>query len=371
MRNHPYSDLPGHCFWSRTHRAADLPDPEVTPGLDISPEDRIATAGSCFAQHIAQRLQRSGYDYLVTEEAHPVIDPPVAKAFNYGTFSARFGNIYTARQLHQLALRAYGLFTPKEDVWEQPDGTLVDPFRPAIQPGGFSCRAAFLKDRERHFAAVRRMIEDASVFVFTFGLTEGWMSKEDGAVFGLAPGVAGGKFDPARHAFANFTASETAADFAAFAAFARERNPDLRFVVTVSPVPLAATARKDAGVLVANTYSKAALRVAAEEVSRTVERCWYFPSYEIITSAASKGAHFARDLRSVEPAGVDRVMRLFLRTCTRSGGPATDVDAAARRAAKAASKAAGVSSDEDAFTAEVGRTLDVICEETLIEEAAR
>ena len=95
-------------------------------------------------------------------------------------------------------------------------------------------------------------------------------------------------------------------------------NPTARMIVTVSPVPLIATA---AGrhVLVSTAYSKAALRVACEELVAARPDVAYFPSYEIVTGNFTHGAYFAPDLRSVTEAGVAHVMRVFLRHFTRSG----------------------------------------------------
>jgi hypothetical protein len=38
----------------------------------------------------------------------------------------------------------------------------------------------------------------------------------------------------------------------------------------------------------------------------------YFPSYEVITGAYTRGRYFAEDLRNVTEEGVSHVMRLFL-----------------------------------------------------------
>ena len=40
---------------------------------------RIASAGSCFAQHIARHLRQTGFNFLVTETAHPMV--PAADAY--------------------------------------------------------------------------------------------------------------------------------------------------------------------------------------------------------------------------------------------------------------------------------------------------
>ncbi|KNG92235.1 GSCFA domain-containing protein [Pseudaestuariivita atlantica] len=350
----PYSGLPDHCFWSRSHRGRARPeiDPVVKGGFTLTPEMKIATAGSCFAQHIAKHLQGAGYNYFVTEDAHPVISPVVARQFGYGVFSARYGNIYTVRQLLQLAGRAFGEFTPVEDVWEV-DGGFVDPFRPNVTEKPFPTMEAFTAAREAHYAAVREMLTEADVFVFTLGLTEAWVSREDGTVFAMAPGVAGGTFDPERHEFHNFTVDEIVQDFTDFATGLRTANPDVKILLTVSPVPLIATAREDQSVITATAYSKAVLRVAAEQLSATVPDCFYFPSYEVITGNHAGGDYFASDLRDVEPAGVAHVMSLFMRHYTEAGAEA----------------APEVKDGDPRFEDEVQDMLDVICDELMIEKS--
>jgi hypothetical protein len=227
-------------------------------------------------------------------------------------FSARYGNLYTTRQLSQLLARAYDTFRPDDRAWHRSDGRLADPFRPQIEPEGFATVDELEASRAAHFAAVRRMFENLDVFVFTLGLTESWRAKADGAVFPLAPGVAAGEMDASRYEFVNFSVGEVAADLDQFIGQLREINPRARVILTVSPVPLIAT-YEDRHVLVSTTYSKAVLRVAAEDASRRYPHCAYFPSYEIITGNYNCGSYFERDLRSVTRAGVDHVMRLFFR----------------------------------------------------------
>lgn len=351
----PYSNLPDHCFWSRTHRGVKpgAIDPVVKGGFKITPKMKIATAGSCFAQHIARHLKSQGYNYLVTEQAHPVISDPVAHAFGYGVFTARYGNLYTTRQLLQLAQRAYGMFTPSEDIWQEGE-KLIDPFRPNIQPDGFATRQEFDSARDTHFAAVREMIETCDVFVFTFGLTEAWVSKKDGAVFPLAPGVAGGTFDTKTHAFVNFTVSEVAEDFRAFVALMRKNNPKVKILMTVSPVPLIATAREDQSVICATSYSKSVLRVACEELQATLPATYYFPSFEVITGNSTRGTYFGEDLREVEEAGVAHVMSLFMRHYTNGNA-----------------KTPSATPKADSFQEEIAKALDIICDEELIERAVK
>jgi len=358
----PYSTQPAHAFW-RAAVAEVAPgelDPVVSFALKIDRETRVATAGSCFAQHIARRLRDRGFNYYVAEPPHPMLTEDMAKAYNYGTFSARYGNLYTSRQLKQLVDRAYGRFEPSEDRWhDEQTGRWIDPFRPNIQPEGFASEEELLEDRAQHLAAVRTMFETLDVFVFTFGLTECWASRVDGAVYPMCPGVAGGTFDPAKHLFLNLTVADLMSDMRAFLTRLRELNPTSRVIFTVSPVPLAATAEQK-HVLPATAYSKSILRVAAEMLCRERADTHYFPSYEIITSASSRGRYFAANCRDVTEEGVDHVMRLFFQHV--AGEP---VATPLREESPNNTQASGRDLIDRLQT-----VVEVICEEQLIETQA-
>jgi hypothetical protein len=309
----PYCGLADYQFWRRAIERTPLRsvDPVVVGKFKLKKTDRVATAGSCFAQHISRTLESSGLNYYVVEESPPGMTRDEGLAKNYRVFSARFGNLYTARQLLQLFDRAYNSFVPQDNAWVRNNGRWADPFRPTIEPEGFAAEKDVEDARIGHLSAVRSMFETLDVFVFTLGLTEGWRSKLDGAVFPLAPGVAAGAMDHQRYEFVNFSVAETAHDLNAFIRRLRLVNPRSRIILTVSPVTLIAT-YEDKHVLVSTTYSKSVLRAAAEEAALQNEDVAYFPSYEIITGAFTRGAYFENDLRSVRAEGVEHVMSLFL-----------------------------------------------------------
>ncbi len=352
---HPYEGIGPYARWD--HGVATVPAAEVDPvvrfPLKITPEQRVVTAGSCFAQHISRYLKAAGFNHLVTEPGHPLLPPKVRNAFNYGVYSARFGNVYTSRQLEQLFRRAYGTLVPTDEAWERPDGRLVDPFRPTVQPEGFHTREELDADRRQHLAAVRQAFEALDVFVFTLGLTECWQAVSDGSVFPLVPGVAGGTYDPGRYAFTNLGVDDVVQDMTRFINALRTVNPAATVVLTVSPVPLNATA-EDRHVLLSTTYSKAVLRVASETLTRTLPGVHYFPAYEIVTGSFSRGQYFGDDLRSVTEAGVEHVMSLFFRHATTAGGfrRATTVETPESTAPKAIGP--------------VGLALEVLCDEELL-----
>jgi hypothetical protein len=92
-------------------------------------------------------------------------------------------------------------------------------------------------------------------------------------------------------------------------------------LLTVSPVPLTATASGH-HVLTATSYSKSVLRAIAGQMTAEFKFIDYFPSYEIITNPVFRGMFFGPNMRSVEQAGVDTVMRHFFADQARVFGAA-------------------------------------------------
>lgn len=308
----PYTGLPERAFWRSAvaSRAPLDPGDLYVPRFTISRQDKIATAGSCFAQHIGRALRGAAFNVLDCEPAPSDLDTDEAGARGYGLFSARYGNIYTARQLLQLLLEAEGQVRPATAVWER-NGRFYDSQRPGTLPDGQSSEAAVLADRSRHLAALRGLFRDLDLFVFTFGLTEAWIHRATGTVYPTAPGTIAGRHDPSVFAFRNFDATEVLADFEAFRAALLQINPGVRFLVTVSPVPLTATAT-DMHVEVATAYSKATLRAVCGMLVARHADIDYFPSYELITSQNARGVYFEPNMRNVSSQGVAAAMHLFM-----------------------------------------------------------
>jgi hypothetical protein len=309
----PYSDLPPSAYWRTGVVEADKtlwPD-VFTPKFQITAETAIATAGSCFAQHIGRTLKGQGMTVLDAEPAPKNLNDEDAKRLSYGIYSARYGNIYTPRQLREL-LDDVAQDKVHEDLFWQKGDRFFDALRPGVEPDGFESLSMAMKQRHTHLACVRQLLSETDIFVFTLGLTEAWMDDTAGRVMALAPGVIAGDYDPARYRFHNFTFDELVDDLDAIYSALKTINLDIKLLLTVSPVPLTATASGD-HILAATTYSKAVLRAVAGEISDTYDAIDYFPSYELVTTWAQDIPAFEANLRSVTPQMVDRVMSVFLR----------------------------------------------------------
>ena len=350
---HPYKTAPDIAFWSRA----------VAAGFDagaackadealIRRDDLVASAGSCFASNLVPYLEHAGFRYLRVEAPHPALDGVPAENLGYANFSAAYGNVYSPRQLLQLLRRSHGQFRPTEDRWHVGDA-VIDPFRPGLRYPAQSDLEFDLLTRQ-HLAAVHEVFRTATVFIFTLGLTEAWYSSVDGAVFPACPGTVAGRFDAARHHFVNFSVAEIIADLEAFVRELRVLNPRVRLILTVSPVPLVATAT-NGHVLPASVYSKSVLRVAADEIRRRFEGVTYFPAYEIVSGPQAPDHFYAADRRNVSEAAVQTVMSAFLGAC------GVAVDSVAVQQDRAAKVVSGPTLSEVIVAAE--------CEELMADEA--
>ena len=175
----PYSDQPPRAFWRRAVGGQDITRIDQlfdgVPGLAAS---GIATAGSCFAQHIGKALRARGLHYMDYEPPPHFLTAEQAETFGYGIYSCRYGNIYTVRQLRQLFDEVFGRRTPEDAIWVK-DGRCFDALRPGIEPRGFGSPDEAAALRASHLSRVRALFSELDIFVFTLGLTEAWVSNKD------------------------------------------------------------------------------------------------------------------------------------------------------------------------------------------------
>jgi hypothetical protein len=311
QHQNPYVGLPETAFW-KTAVAAKNPL-EISqlwrPKFPVAPDHRVITAGSCFAQHFSRALVARDYKWIDSEPAPKLLSAAQAQAFNYGIFSFRSGNIYTARMLRQWLSYAFEEEEQPAEYWQK-EGRIYDPLRPAIEPDGFASVAEMQASRAATLAAIRTAVTEADVFVFTMGLTESWRHRETGLEYAMCPGTLAGDYDPACHEFVNQGYAGIWRDMRAALKILRRANAKLKVLLTVSPVPLTATASGQ-HVLLATSHSKSVLRAVAGELAADNKQVDYFPSYEIITHPAFRGMFYAPNQRSVVPQGVNHVMESF------------------------------------------------------------
>jgi len=307
----PYSNLPEKSFWKPAVASKSLFDIEELwdPKFRLRKKHKIATFGSCFAQYIGRALKHNGYKWLSTEPAPAGLSKENATKFNYDVFSSRTGNIYTTTLLEQWIDWSIGLKAVPDEIWCKNE-RYFDPFRPNIEPDGFASEQELIASREATLGSFRRCLEEADFFVFTLGLTEKWCNTDLGYEYPMCPGTIAGDFDPDVHEFSNMGYLEVSKALSRCIKKIRSVNKNMKFIFTVSPVPLTATYSGN-HVLVATMESKSILRAVVGDLVQKRKFIDYFPSYEIINSPAFRATFFQPNMRTVNPRGVAFVMESF------------------------------------------------------------
>ncbi|TVU91624.1 GSCFA domain-containing protein [Vreelandella titanicae] len=315
--NNAYKELEKKCFWNPSVGNINPLDIQqvCNPKFKIEKSDKIATYGSCFAQHIGKNLKQRNFDWLITEKAPEFISKELREEYNYGAFSARTGNIYTTTLLRQWIKNSINNQSIVE-VWKK-NNRYYDLFRPTIEPNGFSSENELIASIRHTENCFKQSITNCNIFIFTLGLTESWMNIENGFEYPISPGVAAGEFDPYKHIFINQNYQIVYNSLEESISELKKINKDIKIILTVSPVPLVAT-KTDKHILAANTYSKSTLRAVAGDLANKLSYVEYFPSFEIINSHIFRGIFFNNNQRTVNPHGVDFVMNHFFNSFFRS-----------------------------------------------------
>ena len=237
----------------------------------VGPATRIVTAGSCFASNLLRWMPQLGLHPFFVEEPPAYFTDDEVAAHHYREFSARYGNVYTVRQLRQLVEQALGERPMIELLADDGNGAF-DLLRPHVRPGGFTTRA---EAAPRPGVPPRLRAADAGSRRRCSchpRAHRGMGGRADRRRLSSLPGTAAGTFDPARHRRVNFDYPSVLEDLVWTIDAVGRHNPALQWILTVSPVPLVATHTSDS-VIVASSYSKSVLRAVCGAVTQARGRC--------------------------------------------------------------------------------------------------
>jgi len=250
----------------RLRRAIFLP--AIRPGFAIGPAEGIFCMGSCFARHIESELSSLGCRVMSRLAAE--VAPDVLNKFN--SFS----------MLNEMrwALEPGQAF--REEFLIGGEAGFIDPF---VSYGGVARPLEAVMALRTAIAESVRQLAHCRVVILTLGLVEAWFDRRHGLYLNSAPPFPVCRRDPDRYELRITSCADNLQALEAIRTLLkRYGHPDLRMVVTVSPVPFQATF-SDQDVVVANTYSKSVLRVAAEDFARRHEDVDYLPTYECVMNS--------------------------------------------------------------------------------------
>lgn len=230
---------------------------------------KIFTIGSCFARHIEVLLQERHVNlptlrFAVPQSEWPNMPNGLLNEYTPGTISQRIRHALSGTR-----------YDPRSIVGS--DEAAAD----LLLPGGSDVERARALERRGEILEIYRDLATSQVAIVTLGYVESWFDRLTGEWLNRLPPRLAADAEPGRFEFRSCGVAESLALLRP--AFDMLAAAGIRTILTVSPVPLRVTFSQ-ADCVVANDYSKAVLRVCAEEITREYAGVDYFPSYEIVRS---------------------------------------------------------------------------------------
>lgn len=240
----------------------------------IVPSTRFLLVGSCFATHIGGQLQRSGLQV----EVNP------------------FGVVYNPESI-ALALEAMlderlpdaCFFEGRDNLWHS--WLHASEFS---APDEATCR----KRVGERFSEACGKLRQADVICFTFGTNR--VYEHAGRVVGNCH-----KEPASQFVERSLTIQEIVGRWHTLLDRIRTVNPTAEIIFTVSPYRYAKYG------MVENQRAKATLLLAIEELTREMERVYYFPAYEILLDELRDYRFYASDMLHPSEVAVNYIWQRF------------------------------------------------------------
>ena len=219
-----------------------IPSP-ATMGL----KSAVLTQGSCFSDAIGRRLQM----------------------FKLNALANPFGVIYNPDSIHKVL--TYGIFN--EPVPEHTYLRQHDLFLNYDVHSEFSAlkKEELVSHLMNTIGATHYFLKDTDWLILTYGTAWVYRRKETGEIVANCHKLPATMFSRSL-----LTLDSIVSSFSSFFEHLKKLNPQIRIVLTVSPV------RHLKDTLEMNSVSKSVLRVACHQISSEYEDVGYFPAYEIL-----------------------------------------------------------------------------------------
>lgn len=248
-------------------------------GLTIDHADGIMTLGSCFAEDVALRLQRSML---------PVCINPFGTLYNPASIAAVLDRLMAERPYTSDELIAH------DGLWHSMDHhsrfSSVDPNK------------ALSRINEAYTDGCQRL-KSASHLIVTFGTA--YVFEQDGRVVANCHKMPASMF--VRRCL---SVAEIVALWMPLVDRLKAFNPTLDITFTVSPV------RHLSDGAHGNQLSKATLLLAVDRIiAAHKDSCHYFPSYEIVLDELRDYRFYAADMAHPSDVAVDYVAERFKQSC--------------------------------------------------------
>ena len=274
--------------------------PEWQPSFQFASGAKIFAIGSCFARNVEKALAQKQVEVTSIDSDSNILE--IRTNLLTGLL-----NKYNPVSIHQELEWAIGSKAfPEEGFIEFEDKYFDLSLRDQAQKGAIE----FVKMRRQKLREYFVGAFNADLVIVTLGLTETWFDRVTRLALAEVPSPRLLKQYPERFGCKLLSCSECESILKSMHTLMRKYGrPDLKMIITVSPVALARTFSGQ-DIIVANMMSKSTLRSAAGAFAAATDGVDYFPSYEAAMVSNPKHV-WMPDRRNVSDFIVEQIIDEF------------------------------------------------------------
>lgn len=243
----------------------------------ISSKSKLFLIGSCFSENIGKKLLGSNFDTCIN---------PFGTVYNPVSLSRLLDISVNKNNYNESAIDQLGERYFHYDFHSSLDGKSLDELTSNINR---SCNLA------------RKKLSDAEVVIITFGSSIAYHHRKIDQLVSNCHKVPNKFFERKI-----LTTEQMVNHMAQSIDNLKEHNPNLKIILTVSPV------RHTKEGLIDNNLSKARLVDLCHQLKDSVEGLSYFPSYEIIIDELRDYRYYNNDLIHPSDLAVDIIWERFI-----------------------------------------------------------
>ncbi len=247
------------------------------PNFSIGLQDTVLCLGSCFADHIGQKLIDNKFKTLVSPFG--VLFNPLS-IFQLLQISIENSGLPERGYLYNQGL--YRHFYLHSDLASTSDEQMQELAYKAIEK-------------------TKATVDKAKFLIITLGTAYVYRHKESGLIAANCHKVPATAFDKYL-----LDIEEITSNFATLYALLKQSNPDLSFIFTLSPV------RHMRDSFESNTLSKSVCRLAIDKIINSLDNTYYFPAYEIMLDDLRDYRFYADDMLHPSTQAIEYIWQKFI-----------------------------------------------------------
>lgn len=242
----------------------------------LSPERLVLLTGSCFSDNIGNKISNAGW---------PAVVNPCGVLYNPVSMAVMFRLAMTHRPMRREIIASS--LTRREGryvSWFMGSSAMADSPEQSIDKVS-EC-----------IDSLEEGLEKSDTIILTFGTSDVWLLAGTDRAVGNCHKHPATEFEKRR-----LSVGEIVAEWSAIIEAVRLRNPDVKFIFTVSPRRYLSQGFAD------NTRQKAVLILACDGICSSIDNVFYFPAYEILNDDLRDYRFYKADLLHPSEMAIDYI----------------------------------------------------------------